>query len=238
VSAPRSPSLWGAFIMSVTLLLAFGARHALAVMRVQIGEAEGVPGNDVVIGVVLTVDAGESVAAVENDIVFDPIYTPVAIEANGRPDCTVNTAINKEATRFGFRPPGCDPTGGGCSAVHAVVIAIDNVTPITSGALLYTCRLHISEDAPPGPYPLSNFNVLYAPPPGGNIEGVGLDGQITVLSPEGDADCDGKLTEADVETTVETIFDDATACDPDCNRDGRVSAADFACVAAQFGSSH
>jgi hypothetical protein len=273
VSAPRSPSLWGAFIMSVTLLLAFGARHALAVVRVQIGEAEGAPGNDVVIGVVLTADAGESVAAVENDIVFDPISTPVAIEANGRPDCTVNAAINKEATRFGFRPPGCDPTGGGCSAVHAVVIAIDNVTPIASGALLYTCSFHIFEDAAPGPYALSNINVLYAPPPGGNIEGVGVAGHITVLSPlsptptptltltptptptptptltptqpiatptgtPGDVDCDGKLTEADVETTVEAVFDDTTACDPDCNRDGRVTAADIARVAAQFGSSH
>ena len=260
-SAQRSPSLRRASIMAATLLLTFGARHALAAVRVQVGDADGAPGDEVVIGVVLTADAGESVAAVENEIVFDPIYTPVAIEANGRPDCAVNPAINKGATRFGFRPPGCEPMDGSCSAVHAVVIAIDNVAPIASGALLYTCRFHISETALPGPYALSNINVLYAPPPGGNIDAVGLAGHITVLSPlpptptstltlmptptptltqpivtptgtPGDVDCDGELTLQDIEATIGAVFGEPAKCPADCNGDGAVTSADVGCVAA------
>jgi hypothetical protein len=237
VSARPSPSLRGTSMMAVALLLAFGARHALAVVRVQIGEAEGAPGDDVVIDVVLTADAGESVAAVENEIDYDPVHTPAAMGASGRPDCTVNAAINKEATLFGFGPFGCDPAQGECTAVLVTVVSIVNILPIPSGSQLYTCRWHIDPDALGGTYPLLNINLLYATPDGQDLSAIGIDGLITV-EVVGDVNCDGKLTEADVGVTVETLFDDVTACDPDCNRDGRVSAADFACVAAQFGSSH
>jgi hypothetical protein len=237
VNARPSPSLRGTCMMAVALLLAFGARHALAIVRVQVGEAEGAPGDDVVIGVVLTADAGESVVAVENEIDYDPVHTPVAMGASGRPDCTVNAAINKEATLFGFGPFGCDPTQGECTAVLVTVVSIVNLLPIPSGSQLYTCRWHIYPDAPGGTYPLLNTNLLYSPPDGQDLSAIGIDGLITVQL-VGDANCDGKLTEADVETTVEAPFDDATACDPDCNRDGRVTAADILRVTAQLGSSH
>jgi len=237
VSAARSPSLPGASMMVVTLLLTFGARHALAAVRVQVGDAEGAPGDVVVIAVVLAADAGESVAAVENEIDFDPIYTPAAVGASGRPDCTVNAAINKEATLFGFGPFGCDPMQDECTAVRVTVVSIVNLLLIPNGSQLYTCRWHISPDAPVGAYPLVNPNPLYAPPDGQDLPAIGVSGLITVRL-VGDANCDGKLTEADVETTVDALFDDTTACDPDCNRDGRVTAADIACVAAQLGSSH
>lgn len=237
MSTPRSPSLRGASMMVVTLLLIFGARHTFATVRVQIGEAEGAPGEDVVVAVVLTADAGEFVAAVENEIDFDPIHTPAAMGMNGRPDCTVNATINKEATLFGFGPFGCDPAQGECNAVHAVVVSIVNVLLIPSGSQLYTCRVHIAPDAPVGAYPLLNTNLLYAPPDGQDLPAIGGDGLITVRL-VGDANCDAMLTEADVGVTLGALFDDTAACDPDCNHDGSVSAADVACVAAQLGSSH
>jgi hypothetical protein len=218
-----------------TLLLTFGARHACAAVRVQIGQAEGTPGDTVVIAVMLVADAGEAVAAVENEIDFDPLYTPVASAANWRPDCAVNPAINKEATLFGFGPFGCDATQGECNAVHAVVVSIINVLPIPSGSQLYTCRVHIAADAPLGIYRLLNTNLLYAPPDGRDLQAIGVDGQIRVHR-VGDANCDAMLTEADLAATVGALFDDTPACDPDCNRDGDVSAADVACVAAQFGA--
>jgi hypothetical protein len=221
----------------VTLLLTFSARHAWAVVRVQIGEADGAPGDDVVVPVVLTADAGESVAAVENEIEFDPVHTPVAMAMNGRPDCTVNAAINKEATLFGFGPFGCDPMQGECNAVHAVVVSIGSVLPIPSGSQLYTCRWHISRGAPAGTYPLFNTNLLYAPPDGRDLPATGVNGLITVRL-VGDANCDAMLTEADIGVSVGALFGDTAACDPDCNRDGGVSAADVACVAARVGSSH
>jgi hypothetical protein len=63
-----------------------------------------------------------------------------------------------------------------------------------------------------------------------------VNGQIKVRL-VGDANCDAMLTDADVGATIGGLFDDTTACDPDCNRDGSVDAADIACVAAHFGSS-
>lgn len=228
-------SIWGSSMMVVTLLLTVGTRPALAAVRVQIGDAEGAPGDDVVVAVVLTADAGESVAAVENEIDFDPMHTPVASGTNGRPVCAVNAAINKEATLFGFGPFGCDPTQGECNAVHAVVVSIVNVLAIPSGSQLYTCRVHIAADAPIGAYPLLNTNLLYSPPDGRDLPAIGVNGLITAQV-VGDANCDGRLTEADVGATIAALFDDTTACDPDCNRDGSVDAADVACVAAQFGA--
>ena len=221
----------------VTLLLTFGARHACAAVRVQIGEAEGAPGDEVVIAVVLTADAGESVAGVEHEIIFDPLHTPVAIAANGRPDCAVNAAINKEATLFGFGPFGCDATQGECNVMRAVVISILNVLPIPSDSQLYACRVRLSPDAPLGTYPLLNTNLLYAPPDGRDLPAIGVNGRIVVRR-AGDANCDAMLTEADIDATAAALFADTAGCDPDCNRDGRVSAADVACVAAQFGSPH
>lgn len=231
--SPRRPT---STRVVVTLLLTFGVRHAFAAVRVQIGEAEGSPGDAVVFAVVLTADAGESVAAVENEIDFDPVNTPVAIGTNGRPDCAVNAAINKEATLFGFAPFGCDATRGECNAIHAVVVSIINVLPIPNGSELYRCQVHISAGAPVGTYPLLNTNLLYAPPDGRDLQAIGVDGQITVRV-VGDANCDAMLTEADIVATAGAIFGDTTACGPDCNQDGGVSAADVACVAAQFGSS-
>ncbi len=216
--------------MVMTLLLTFGGRVAFAAVRVQIGGAIGAPGDEVVITVMLTADAGESVAALEHEIVFDPLNTPVAMAANGRPDCAVNPAINKEATLFGFGPFGCDPTQRECTVMRAVVLSILNVLPIQSGSRLYTCRVHIAPEAPVGIYALLNTNLLYAPPDGRDLQALGVNGRITVRR-VGDADCDAMHT-------VGALFDDPAPCDPDCNGDGEVSAADVACVAAQLGSSH
>lgn len=222
-------------MMFVTLLLTVGTRPAIAAVLVQIGDAEGAPGDDVAVAVALTADAGESVAAVENEIDFDPMHTPVASGTNGEPDCAVNSGINKEATLFGFGPFGCDPTQGECTAVHAVVVSIVNVLPIPSGSQLYTCRVHIAADAAIGAYPLLNTNLLYSPPDGRDLAAIGVNGLITVRV-AGDANCDAMLTDADVETTIGALFEDTPACDPDCNRDGSVDAADIACVTAQFGA--
>jgi hypothetical protein len=237
VSVLHSPSLRRASIMAVIMCLVFGARHALAAVRLLIGDADGAPGDEVVIAIALGADAGESVVAVQNEIDFDPLYTPVTIGTNGRPDCAVNAAINKEATLFGFGPFGCDPTQGECTAVRATVVSIVNLFSIPSGSQLYACRWHISPHAPAGIYPLLNPNPLYASPDGQDLPAIGVSGLITVQL-LGDANCDGMLTDADLGLTLRAVFDDATACDPDCNHDGSVSAADMPCLAAQLGSSH
>jgi hypothetical protein len=88
--------------------------------------------------------------------------------------------------------------------------------------------VQVSPDAPLGTYPLLNTDAAYAPPDGRDLPAIGVNGVIRV---HGDAGCDARLT-------VAALFDGPTPCDPDCNLDGEVSAADVACVAAQLGSSH
>lgn len=53
------------------------------------------------VGVTLT--AGSPVAGTQNDVAFPP-DAPIAAAQNGRPDCTVNPAM--DATVFSFQPPG------------------------------------------------------------------------------------------------------------------------------------
>ena len=220
--------------MVVALLIVVGPGLAHAVVRLTVGDASVLPGSDVLVAVTLTNDGGELVAAVENDLTFDTRVVAVGIDA-GEPACTVNAAINKASTRFGFRPPGCVPSQGSCTAVHAVVIALDNVEPIASGARLYTCRFRIAAAAPPGRYALSNSNVLYAPPPGGDFDAVGVAGYITVLGgTPGDVDCDGSLSLHDIEGMIGAVFGAPVNCPADCNGDGMVTAADLGCVATRI----
>ncbi|GIW46008.1 MAG: hypothetical protein KatS3mg077_3290 [Candidatus Binatia bacterium] len=81
------------------------------------------------------------VAGTQNEIVPDS-YSRLVAGPDGRPDCTVNPAINKEAARFVFQPPGCDE--GHCARVQALVYSAFNVDPIPDGSWLYRCRLRVS----------------------------------------------------------------------------------------------
>src|SRR5215813_7987231 len=125
-----------------------GAAAAGVVLpSVEVGSATGAPGQQVQFSVVLHT-AGQSVAGVQDDIAFDSINTPVAASGAGRPDCTVNPDINKEATGFSFQPPGC--TGTGCTAFRALVLSFSNVDPIADGSVMYTCKVNISPGAAGG----------------------------------------------------------------------------------------
>jgi len=153
---------------------------AAAVVSVEVGSTTGTAGQMVELAAVLTADAHESVAGIENDLRFDP-GAPIAAGADGRPDCSPNPAIRKGATAFSFRPIGCDPRAEQCTSVHALVVAVDNVDPIPSGAILYRCRVAISDRARPGGYPIGVTNALYTPPTGGDRTAQGSDGVVTAL---------------------------------------------------------
>ena len=144
---------------------------------VEVGSATGSPGQQVQFSVVLHT-AGQSVAGVQDDIGFDSINTPVAMTGAGRPDCTVNPSINKEATSFAFQPPGC--SGTGCTAFRALVLSFSNVDPIPDGSVMYTCKVNISPGAASGTYPLVVSNVGMSTPDGQPIASTGTDGAIIV----------------------------------------------------------
>ena len=105
-----------------------------------VGSATGDKGATVGVDVSLTTDA--SIAGTQNDIAF---AAPIAIaaKANGKPDCAVNEAIDKGGTSFAFQPSGCT-AGTDCTGIRSLVLALDNVAPIPTGSVLYTCQVAIA----------------------------------------------------------------------------------------------
>ncbi len=149
---------------------------------IHIGSATGAAGQRVQVSV--TVDTkGLDISGIQNDITFDP-RAAVAARANGRPDCTVNPAINKNASAFAFQPPSCTLSGD-CNRLRALIIAIDNGDSIPDGAVLYTCNVDIAASAPPGTYPLGNVDPLATSPEAIRVSAVGTDGQVSVTGPSG-----------------------------------------------------
>jgi len=117
--------------------------------RLVIGSATGSPGMSVEIAVTLSeVAPGVDIAGTQNDIAFDPT-APIAATSSGRPLCTVNPSINKNATSYSFQPPGCI-VGTSCTGIRVLVLALDNVDPIPPGSVLYTCMVEATADASAG----------------------------------------------------------------------------------------
>lgn len=119
--------------------------------------------------------AGQQFAGLQNDFTFEG-GVRVAARANGRPDCTINPEINKPASSFAFRPPGC--SGAACTGVRGIVLSTEDVDPIADGALLYTCNITVEGS---GTFVVSN--VILSTPAGGRVNGSGQDGIVCV---EGD----------------------------------------------------
>lgn len=163
-----------ATVASAALLLAASA-HAVVVITG--GEATGAPGATVSVGVSLTADP-EIVAGTENVIGYETTDLTIAARANGRPDCAVNPDIEKGGTAFAFQPSGC--TGTACTAVKALVLALDNVDPILTGVVMYTCMVGIATDAVDGEYPLTCTSPGASDPAGGALNAECTSGIVTV----------------------------------------------------------
>ena len=222
-------------------LVVLHATEARGLVVIQAASASGQPGDRVMIAFTLLADGAEQVAGIQNDVALDPRYVSVAALADGSPDCTVNSAIGKEASAFGFRPRGCDPGRRQCNVVRAVVLAFDNVDAIPSGAVLYTCAVSIAVDAPAGRYDVIIREGLYSPPPpaAGDLTVAVWRGYLTVLGSgdPGDANCDRLVDPADLAAIERALFEPVGGCQTDCNGDGAVSAADVACVGRRVLSS-
>jgi Cohesin domain len=130
---------------------------------------------------------GAMVAGTQNDVTFDPANAPINAKSNGKPDCAVNSAINKGGTTFGFLPPGCGGTSGvTCTGVRALVFALDNTDVIPDGSVLYSCNVTVSSGAAGGIYPMSVSGVVLSDMNGNPISGaVGVDGSVYVTGPVG-----------------------------------------------------
>jgi hypothetical protein len=159
---------------ATVLVLACDAQAA----NVIVGDATGNAGSTVDVSVTVATE-GEMVAGTQNDIGFMP-GAAIAARANGRPDCTVNPAIDKGATTFAFQPPMCGMEGQpACTGVRSLVLSFDNVTPIPDGSVLYTCKVNIAADAT-GTIPLVCTNPGASDPDGGALPADCVDGDVTV----------------------------------------------------------
>jgi hypothetical protein len=161
-----------AFAAAATLVV--GAQSQ-AVVTIQVGEATGAAGSTAPLSVSLST-GGVDVAGTQNDIAF-PATAPIAAKANGRPDCAVNPDIMKGGTSFAFQPAGC--TGTACTGVRALVLALDNVDPITDGATLYTCNVAIGASAT-GTLPLTCSNSGSSSPTGTALDTTCTNGSVVV----------------------------------------------------------
>jgi hypothetical protein len=126
-----------------------------AVVAVTVESAEGVAGTDVTIRTTLD-SGGYVVASIQNDITVDPA-TPIAATADGKPDCTLDPSVNVRSAHFTFLPARCVP-GVDCAQVRAEAF----MQPTSGRLVLYSCKVHIGAEVPPGTYPIVLTNLFAA----------------------------------------------------------------------------
>jgi MYXO-CTERM domain-containing protein len=146
---------------------------------ISVGSAEGNAGQQVQFNVTLTTT--QQVAGTQNDIAFDPL-TPIGANTSNRPLCAVNPDISKGGTSFAFQPSGC--AAGECTGVRALVLALDNVDPIPTGSVMYSCQVVIDGEATEGNYPLTCTNAGASDPAGVALQAQCSNGQISVVGEE------------------------------------------------------
>lgn len=86
--------------------------------------------------------SGIPIAGVQLDLIPIGMNIDHTTHFGVRPDCSVNSGINKTGTSFAFLPFGCGSSVGAsdCSGIRVIVLALDNVDPIPHGAELFQCR--------------------------------------------------------------------------------------------------
>jgi hypothetical protein len=113
-----------------------------------VGSASGRAGETVTLGVSFSTGAAGGPAGVEHRLTLDAVRTPVAVNADGLPDCTPNSML--DFSRFAFLPPSCTP-GVDCSQIKAILMSSE-LTPLQGSTLLYSCRIRIAPGTPVGRY--------------------------------------------------------------------------------------
>jgi hypothetical protein len=165
-------------VSCLAIVIACLAAPAAAV-EIDVGYVEALPGDTALIDVVLHTD-GLEVTGIQNDIGFDR-EAAIAARTDGKPDCQVNPTIDKAATTFVFHPSGCGLSP--CKSIRALVFALDNISPIADGAVLYTCRLAVAAGVPAAAHFLPCSNAGASDPEGNALAITCRDGEV--LLPDG-----------------------------------------------------
>jgi hypothetical protein len=180
-----SPGRW------VILAFALAAGQAVCAARaveaqatITVGSTSGPPGALVAFAVTLQT-TGTDLPALQADISFDGVNTPIRVNASGGPDCTASSTLTGlgATVSFAFLPNAC--TGSACNTVRAIVMNMDPHVSIPTGSTLYTCNVQIASAAAVGIYPLDVSGVVAVAGSGIRLEASGVDGQVTVSAPGG-----------------------------------------------------
>ncbi|MBI3783690.1 MAG: hypothetical protein HY270_09825 [Deltaproteobacteria bacterium] len=205
----------------VVFLLATGIAQAQptpgGAPAIELSSRQAAPGAEVAIEAHLQT-GGASIGAVQADLGFDSVNTPVVGISVGVPDCTLNPELSKQFIAI-FRPMGC--IGSACNVLRAFVFPESfPITPIADGALLYTCRFVVQPTAPFAVYPLTLSGLVFGDLNGDPVaDGTGVDGAISVVQPS------PTPTQTATPTASATVTATPTPipCVGDCNRDGEVT---------------
>lgn len=161
-----------------------------AAVSLLVGEGSGEQGGEVAIEVALQINTlGTEVAGTENVITFTGGIGGAIRgkkRANGSPDCTVNEAIMKNVSAA-FQPPMCETetNEAPCTAIKALILSLDNVEPIETGQVLYSCIFEIDELAEDGDYELTCSGANASTPAGVGLSTDCTNGVIHVGPPVG-----------------------------------------------------
>ncbi|GIW40416.1 MAG: hypothetical protein KatS3mg076_0993 [Candidatus Binatia bacterium] len=186
------------------------------VVHLLLGVLRGRPGQTV-LGTARLLTSGLPVAAIANDLEFDPSVLDID-------PATCRMAAGLEKSLVASRVAS--------GRVRVFVEASPSAAPIPDGPL-YSCAVAIAPSAAPGEYPLRSANPAAFDANGIRFEHVaGADGMVVVsLIPfRGDANRDGELNPADVSALVRAIFAPEPPSEADVNADGRVAAADLPAI--------
>jgi hypothetical protein len=162
-------------------------------VSISIGDITAEPGEQILVDVVLDSE-GESVAGVQNDIVFDPSV----ISAAAASACVINPEIGDRLDACDEDPQtapckslqrnladcpdaaGCPEGSDGLARFRGIIISLANVNVIPDG-VLYTCTFQVSELAQPGEtYTLENLNGGASDPAGAALGTTTVSGTITI----------------------------------------------------------
>jgi len=178
---------------------------------INLSSASGVPGDIVTIAATL-VDGTQQFAATSNDIIYDATQVRVALNADGKPDCTINAAIGASTAvgkTLSTNQPSSPPM---MKLLRVAVLSSATATAIPDG-LLFTCNFTINLGVPAGVKVLSN--TARASDPASNSSPLtGTDGMITVSPPPPTATATGSSTPTSTATGTDTPTATSTSTVP------------------------
>lgn len=216
-----------AFLLGVAVL-ALPWRAEAVDTEIIVGSLTGKPGKRLTLSV--EVDPTTFAASdFQNDLFFDPRMTVAVRGVPPRPDCRGKRSLLEAISIFGFLPAGC---GGGAAwtGIRALVSNVDDRMVLNGTA--YTCTVIVSEDAPPGRYPVACEEPLaFDERTFDQLPARCVDGEIAVVTCLGDctfgnqATVDELLAGVNLALGVPGTEDCAVAWDVD--RDGEVRITDL-----------